>query len=1131
MPRSRSNLRQNALLRLGAAIASAESESEICRAVVTGLHDATLGYDFLALLLVDEKTGERVVAAIAGRATAKVGLRMVPGSGLSERPLLDGKLHYTPQVTKDTRYLPTRNQGSEVDVPLLVNQALVGVLVVESNKVNAFGQDDFDILTAAATQAGIAIGRDRLLRAVQRRATEEEALRATMADLSSQLDLGIVLKSVLERAVSLLGVSHGELAIFDSESEELEIVASHNVGNRDTTGTRLRLNEGAMGRVSTTREPLIIQRYSEWEDRSAQYATVDFHSVIAAPLVMGTELVGAIAFMDRNQDRLFGDSDLRLLSLFTPQAAVAIANARLFTAERRRADEQRAVLETLKDLLSELDLASVLQRVLDRAVSLLDVAGGELATFDEATGDLGVAASHNMGTDAVGTRIPLGEGAMGRVGRTLKPLIVPTYQDWEGRSAKYTQTTVQTVIAVPLLIAGRLVGAIAGVHSDKTRVFRQSDVRLLELFASQAAIAIENARLFTASRQQRQYFEDLVLNSPVAVVTLDKKHNVVACNPAFENLFGYSEHDVLGHNLDDLITTESTRDSAVAYTEQALARQAVKVISQRRRKDGSLVDVEVLGVPVVVDGEHLGLMALYHDISGLLEARRDAENANSAKSQFLASMSHELRTPLNAIIGYSEMIEEEMGDRGDDPLVPDVQKIGAAGRHLLSLINDVLDLSKIEAGKMELVAEPFDVATMLDDVAATVRPLMARNANTLVIEGAAAAGTMHTDLTRVRQVLLNLLSNASKFAENGVVTLIARRESGDTMVFEVKDTGIGMTPEQLGRLFEAFTQAEASTAKRFGGTGLGLTISRHFCRMMSGDITVTSTPDVGSTFTVRLPVTLPAMVPEKAGERLEPGVALDAPCVLVVDDDANARSLLRRHLTKAGYRVAEASDGKTAIAMVRELRPAVITLDVMMPGMDGWSVLSALKSDRTIAGTPVVMATILDESRMGFALGASEFLTKPVDRSDLLEAVKRCAARSPGADVLIVEDDADARAMLRRTLERATWRVREAENGRVAIECFDTTVPSLVLLDLMMPEMDGFEFLSAIRARHEWRGVPVIVITAKTLTERERSQLNGGVEAVIQKGERSQVELLEEIMERVAGHIAAPASAVMVDAR
>jgi PAS domain S-box-containing protein len=853
--------RQAALLRLSTAIGSAETEGTICGAVVDGLYDEALGYDFVALLLVDEATGERVVVASVGWADAPEGLRVQPGRGLSERPLLDGRLHYTAEVTQDTRYLPTRNEGSEVDVPIQINNELVGVLVVESNRPDAFGPDDFEILRAAANQAGIAIGRARLLAAERERADEQEALLATLADLSAQLELSTLLQAVLDRAVALLRVSHGELAIYEPEREEWVIVASHNVGKQDTTGTRLAVGEGAMGQVARTREPLLIPNYREWSGRSAQYEQVEFHAVMVAPLMMGGQLVGAIAVMDKHADREFGGVDLRRLTMFAPQAAVAIENARLFDAERRRAEEQKALLDTMKDLSGELELSKVLHGVLERAVSLLSVTGGELATFDELARDLVIVASHNMGTNAVGQRMALGEGAMGHVAESREALIIPRYQEWLGRSAKYTQDTVQTVMVAPLMIGSRLVGAIAAVHSDPSREFGSEELRLLQLFAPQAAIAIENARLYTAARQQKQYFEELVRNSPVAIVTLDTDHNAVSCNPAFEKLYGYKQEEVVGRNLDDLITTEATRLEAVTYTEMALEHRTVNVISQRRRKDGSFVDVEVLGVPVVVDGQRLGLMALYHDITELLEARRDAEAANSAKSQFLASMSHELRTPLNAILGYSEMLVEDAEDKGQPKFVPDLQKIHSAGSHLLTLINDVLDLSKIEAGKMELTPETFDVKATIDEVATTVRPLVERNANELVVRRDGELGDMYSDLTRTRQVLLNLLSNAAKFTENGTITLTAQRtqgnDGGEVVVFSVSDTGIGMTPEQAAKLFEPFSQAEATTANKYGGTGLGLAISRSFCRMMGGEVSLESEAGVGSTFTVRLPTAVP----------------------------------------------------------------------------------------------------------------------------------------------------------------------------------------------------------------------------------------------------------------------------------
>ena len=853
--------RQSALLRLSAGIAAARDEAEVYQRVVDGLHDEALGYAFLGLFLLDEETGDRVLQASVGWPDVPANWHVPAGQGLSERPLLDGQLHYTPEVSRESRYLASLASGSEVDVPLRVDERTVGVLVVESTEPNAFDEEDFEILTAAANQASIAIERARHLDTERQRADELKALLDTMADLSAELELSKLLGAVLERAVALLKVTGGELAIYDEAKEELVVVASHHIG-KDSTGTHLKPGEGAMGRVAETHEPLIIPSYHEWTGQSDKYSDVTVHAVMAAPLLMGGRLVGAIAAVHADPERKFGPDDLRMLNMFAPQAAIAITRARLLEEERRRADEQKALLDTMADLSGELELSRVLEAVLERAVSLLGVTGGEVAIYGEDEKQLVVVASQNIGKDSTGTHLKFGEGAMGHVAQTHEPLIIPKYHEWLGRSSKYSDVTVHSVMAAPLLIGRRLVGAIATVHADPERIFGADDLRLLNMFAPQAAIAIENARLYTAAQRQKQYFEKLVLNSPVAIVVLDVGHNIISCNPGFEKLFGYSQDEVTGRNLDGLITTEATLEEAVAYTEEALDH-TIHGIGRRRRKDGSMVDVEVLGVPVAVDGQRVGVMALYHDITELLRARQEAEEANSAKSRFLANMSHELRTPLNAILGYSEMLQEEAGDVGQDDFIPDLQKIHSAGQHLLSLINDVLDLSKIEAGKMELILEPFDVRQLIDDVATTVRPLVDKNSNRLEVRCADDVSGMHSDLTRVRQVLLNLLSNASKFTQRGTITLEASRERDgeggghDVMVFAVSDSGIGMTPEQMERLFEAFSQAETSTSRRYGGTGLGLAISRRFCQMMGGDISVESEAGVGSTFTVQLPIEVP----------------------------------------------------------------------------------------------------------------------------------------------------------------------------------------------------------------------------------------------------------------------------------
>jgi PAS domain S-box-containing protein len=945
--------RLSALLRLSAEIAAALDEQEICDRVVHGLRDESLGYHFVGLFLVDAATGDRVMRAAVGWKDTSAGWRVPKGEGLSARALKDGQVHYTPDVTKEPLYIPGLSTGSEVDVPLIIEGEPAGVLVVESEQPEAFAKEDFDILTAAATQASIAIARARLV-----------------------------------------------------ESQR-----------------------------------------------------------------------------------------------------------QLLTAERRRADEQEALLETMADLSAELELSKLLEAVLRRAVTLLGVSGGELAIYDEAAHELEIVANHNTEQVSVGTRLAVGEGAMGHVAETREPLIISDYAQWSGRSDRYSTVEAHAAVVLPLVVGGRLVGAIDFWHADRDRQFGPEDDRLLNLFATQAAVAIENARLYTTARQQQQYFAELVRNSPVAIVALDPAHNVVSINPAFEKLYGYTEREVIGQNLDDLITTEQTRAQAVAYTEEA-SDHAVHGIGQRRRKDGSMVDVEVLAVPVDVDGERVGLMGLYHDVTELLRAQQDAEDANSAKSQFLANMSHELRTPLNAIIGYSEMLQEDAEDAGQQGFVPDLEKIHSAGKHLLALINDILDLSKIEAGKMELYREDFEVEQVVRDVATTVRPLVEKNSNRLELVFGEGLGTMNSDLTRIRQVLLNLLSNACKFTEGGTITLEVSR--GDMMHFRVADTGIGMTAEQLERLFEAFSQADITTASKYGGTGLGLAISRRFCQMMGGDVQVESDPGKGSTFTVRLPVSAPKPGEPEQLELVGEGGDGHAGTVLVIDDDPAVRNLMVRFLGKEGYRVLPAADGETGLQLARDARPDVITLDVMMPGMDGWGVLTALKADPALADIPVVMLSIVEDKNMGFSLGASEYLTKPIDRSRLTAILAKYARDGRQGSVLVVEDDGATRSMLKRSLEGSGWHVTEASNGRIALERVAEGCPDLVLLDLMMPEMDGFEFLEEFRDGAGCQAVPVVVLTAMELTEQDRRRLNGGVERIVQKSTYGREQLLAEVRELVS---------------
>jgi signal transduction histidine kinase/CheY-like chemotaxis protein/HAMP domain-containing protein len=672
-------------------------------------------------------------------------------------------------------------------------------------------------------------------------------------------------------------------------------------------------------------------------------------------------------------------------------------------------------------------------------------------------------------------------------------------------------------IAVPLR---QLIGAIGGLSAGNLAVpIPQASpdeigtmARTLGLFRDSLK---ERDRFAAEAEAQRKTIAAAIATISEGFVLYDSEDRIVLFNEQFREIYP---------GLADIIKTGTTFAEVL---EAVVSRSLVDLGSQssqdwiadrkaRHAGSGGLAEYRYGGRFVRISERRIqggGTVAVYSDITELRqqnleleEARQLSEVANRTKSQFLANMSHELRTPLNAIIGYSEILQEDATDNGQEQLIPDLKKIEGAGRHLLGLINDILDLSKVEAGKMDVFIEDVDISSLLDEVKSIITPLVAKNGNTLDLRLGENLGNMRTDRTKVKQCLLNVLSNASKFTKDGKLTVEVLRLETDraTIQMKISDTGIGMSEEQLGRLFQAFSQADASTTKKFGGTGLGLAITRHFCRLLGGDISAASRVGEGSTFTIVLPDQVAAPerseMPNDLTEDSLPKEAGDGKAsitVLIVDDDPASRDLLTTNLRREGYQTVQARGGDEALELALKLRPDAITLDVLMPKTDGWAVLGALKANPELCDIPVIMVTVAPDRGIGLSLGAAEVMTKPVDRAELMSLLRNLLSRD--GPILLVEDDPATRETVRNTIEKMGLTVAEVTNGRLALSWLaENPTPALILLDLMMPEMDGFEFLDKFNSRVDWRHVPVVVITAKQLTSAERGLLS--VRTVIEKG-------------------------------
>jgi PAS domain S-box-containing protein len=811
-------MEMSALFRLSAELAATLDETEVCRRVVNGLHD-TLAYDVLALYLLDENTGDRVHAASIGYENPHN--RLTCDQGLGGRPLLDGELQYVPDVTRDPCYFYGA-WGSEVDVPVKIGGKVIGVLIAEKRETHAFSQNDFEVLTAAAQQAGLAIEKARLLAEERQRADELDALRTTMADITADLELPTLLQSIVERASSLLDATGGELGLYDEVGREIRIVVSHNLGG-DHIGTRQAIGEGAMGRVAETGEALIIEDYNTWKGRVPAYADTKIHGSLNAPLEVGNRLVGVISIATTDPDRRFGPTDVHLINLFAQQAAIAIENAHLFAEVQGQKQYSESLVQNSPVAIVSVDLNGNVSSWNPAAEKLFGYTRAEALGQDL---DGLVTATPDMLAEAQDITQKMMDGM--QVFHTIR------------RRARQDGTLVDVeILTVP------------GDRQDIGHITIYHDITELK-------------RTEQALQKSQAKYRDLVENANCIILEMDTRGNIIFFNRFAQDFFGYSEAEILGCNVLDTIvpaTDSDGKDLDVVIKDLVSHPHSYSDNeNENMRRNGERVWVAWANRAIY---DHQGRLSEILSIgidrteqkrteSQLQEAKKAAEAANRAKSAFLANMSHELRTPLNAVLGYTELILDKIYGDIPEKVQGVLERVTKNGRHLLSLINDVLDISKIEAAQLTLSINQFSMKEVVHTVITGVEPLAAEKNLELKTTVHPNLPTGKGDEQRIVQVILNIVGNAIKFTEEGEVK-IEVNESNGAFIISVSDTGQGLSEADLQKIFEEFHQVDSSSTRQKGGTGLGLSISKKIIEMHGGEIWAESKLGQGSTFWFTLP--------------------------------------------------------------------------------------------------------------------------------------------------------------------------------------------------------------------------------------------------------------------------------------
>ncbi len=1051
-------------------------------------------------------------------------------------------------------------------VPVLVGDRVLGVLSVQHyTDPWAYDAGHADLLQSIANQFAIALENARLYGEAQRRVVELKALADIGRATSSTLDLDTLLKVFYSEIGKVMEAANFVVALYDPDTDLLSKPINYDRGVAYPPNP-VPLGNGLTSLVIQQRRSLLI-RDVEHDALPAEPLTTASgqraRAWLGVPLVFGPEVLGAV-IIESYAPQAYGEEDRRFLEAAADQAAVAIKNARLYAETRWRADEAASLNRVGVLLASTLEMDEILDAIYREARQLLDLTAFSVALYDEAQDEFRFELFANRGEMLPKFNSPRANSPLNAWVLQHQNSMLLRDADKEIHPAFIlvgkpgAQWMPKSFLGVPLVYKSRAIGVMVA-QSEERLAFGAHQQQVMEGIAHLAApalenarllrelqtIAAENARLYQEAQREKQYFESLVLNSPVAIVVTDLDSQVTGWNPYAEKLFGYTQTEAVGRPIDQLVTAEADRAEALTYNQRVRHGEVAHGFTQRCRKDGSLVAVELLGVPVSIAGRHVGQLVIYHDITELQRARQAAEAANRAKSEFLANMSHEIRTPMNAIIGMTDLLLDTTLTARQREFAATVRESSDA---LLMIINDILDFSKIEAGKLDLEQQPFDLRECLDAALDVVAGrAMEKGLDLACLVEAHVPSILIGDSGRLRQILINLLSNAVKFTDQGEVVLSVSAEAESQppakrpghsklealllpvaylLHVTVRDTGVGIPPDQVGRLFRSFSQLDTSTTRKYGGTGLGLAISKRLVEMMGGQIWVESEgqPGQGSVFhitfsaraaTRALPVYLSGDQPSLRGKR-----------VLVVDDNATNRRLVTLQTESWGMVPEAAASGPEALARLQRGEAYdVALLDMQMPEMDGLQLAEAIRRYRDADALPLVMLTSLgremtDERAVAFAA----FLTKPIKASQLYNTLMgvlaeethppthraalvpesnaldaRMAERWP-LQILLAEDNLTNRKLALFVLERLGYQPAVALTGLEVLAALQAQPYEVVLMDVQMPELDGLEATRRIRATFPAARQPyIIAMTANAMRGDRETCLAAGMNDYLSK--------------------------------